>query len=349
MPIFVPSVLSFSDYYPFGMLMPGRHARSSFYRYGFNGKENDKEIKGNGNSVDFGARMYDSRIGRWFSTDALFKKHPDLSPYHFTGNNPIIFVDNDGNDFGVRINYKKKTIVIVANIYTISMKTYKQALAAAKAWNEKTANIGKMKVSFQINVIKPKPISDEEAASVTIRKNGKIINSLAEKKLFMATTHAKNMTTKDIIGNLYVGNESDKSQLVKGEKFIGGVTNLGEMTWMNSHKKYGDMGESPDLVSHEIGHLLGLDDKKEGTYYADGGIMDYEGAQKNEKGGFNLFSISNEDVQMIINYARDKVSGINVEGSANVTIINEDKITPIGTRIVNPVPLKSIEPDTRIK
>ena len=35
-----------------------------FYCYpsGFNGKENDNEIKGVGNSLDFGARFYDSRI-----------------------------------------------------------------------------------------------------------------------------------------------------------------------------------------------------------------------------------------------------------------------------------------------
>ncbi len=26
-------------------------------RYGFNGKENDNEVKGDGNSVDFGARI----------------------------------------------------------------------------------------------------------------------------------------------------------------------------------------------------------------------------------------------------------------------------------------------------
>jgi len=65
MAIFVPSVLSFNDYYPFGMLMPGRHANTDRYRYGFNGKEKDDEIKGIGNSVDFGARMYDTRLASW--------------------------------------------------------------------------------------------------------------------------------------------------------------------------------------------------------------------------------------------------------------------------------------------
>ena len=34
-PIFVPSVHTFNDYYPFGMLMPGRYESSDSYRYGF--------------------------------------------------------------------------------------------------------------------------------------------------------------------------------------------------------------------------------------------------------------------------------------------------------------------------
>ncbi|MFK7059864.1 hypothetical protein V3Q90_06970 [Flavobacterium oreochromis] len=52
-------------YYPFGSLVPNRHGSSkpNGYRYGFNGKEDD-QIKGEGNSYDFGARIYDPRIGR---------------------------------------------------------------------------------------------------------------------------------------------------------------------------------------------------------------------------------------------------------------------------------------------
>jgi len=61
-------LLSVSEYYPFGMEMPGRIASSEDYRYGFNGKEKDDEVKGSGNSLDFGARMYDSRLGRWIGS-----------------------------------------------------------------------------------------------------------------------------------------------------------------------------------------------------------------------------------------------------------------------------------------
>jgi RHS repeat-associated protein len=71
------------------------------YRYGFNGMEKDDEVKGDGNSYDFGARIYNPRIGRWLSLDPLESKYPDISPYVFAVNNPILFIDPDGRDVDV--------------------------------------------------------------------------------------------------------------------------------------------------------------------------------------------------------------------------------------------------------
>jgi len=67
------------------------------YRYRFNGKENDSETYGVGNALDFGARIYDPRIGRWLSVDPRFSKIPDLSPYNFSENNPLTMIDNGGD------------------------------------------------------------------------------------------------------------------------------------------------------------------------------------------------------------------------------------------------------------
>ncbi|WP_143305306.1 RHS repeat-associated core domain-containing protein [Chitinophaga vietnamensis] len=66
------------------------------YRYGFNGKENDGEVKGEGNEQDYGKRVYDTRIGKFLSTDPLQAKYPNLTPYQFASNSPVAFIDVDG-------------------------------------------------------------------------------------------------------------------------------------------------------------------------------------------------------------------------------------------------------------
>jgi len=66
------------------------------YRYGFNGKENDNEVKGEGNQQDYGMRIYDARLGRFLSVDPIYKQYPELTPYQFASNTPIQAIDLDG-------------------------------------------------------------------------------------------------------------------------------------------------------------------------------------------------------------------------------------------------------------
>lgn len=78
------------------MLVPNRHSSTDTYRYGFNSMERDDELKGKGNSYNFGARILDPRTGRFFSKDPILQ--PSESPYSFSANNPIIYVDVEGED-----------------------------------------------------------------------------------------------------------------------------------------------------------------------------------------------------------------------------------------------------------
>jgi len=79
------------------MVLPGRsYSSGNSYRYGFNGKENDNEVKGTGNQYDYGFRIYDPRIGRFLSVDPLDKDYPWYTPYQFAGNKPTRFIDLDG-------------------------------------------------------------------------------------------------------------------------------------------------------------------------------------------------------------------------------------------------------------
>ena len=68
------------------------------YKYSFNGKENDNEVKGSGNQQDYGLRIYDPRLGRFLSVDPLTVDYPWYTPYQFAGNTPIRAVDLDGGE-----------------------------------------------------------------------------------------------------------------------------------------------------------------------------------------------------------------------------------------------------------
>jgi RHS repeat-associated protein len=80
-----------------GLYVSYRNNCTDDYRFGFNGMHKDNEVKGTGNSLDFGARIYDSRLGRWLSVDPYSAKSPHLNPYNFGANNPVINIDPDGN------------------------------------------------------------------------------------------------------------------------------------------------------------------------------------------------------------------------------------------------------------
>jgi RHS repeat-associated protein len=79
------------------MVMPGRkYAAGTSYRYGFNGKEKDNEVKGEGNEQDYGMRIYDPRLGRFLSVDPLTTEFPWNTPYDYAENDPVGSIDFDG-------------------------------------------------------------------------------------------------------------------------------------------------------------------------------------------------------------------------------------------------------------
>ena len=95
-----------SDSFTFGQLMPNRHGQENTYKFGFNGIEKDDEVKGSGNSYDFGARIYDPRIGRFLSLDPRSKEFAFMSPYCFAANNPIMNIDEYGEGPGDPLHHE---------------------------------------------------------------------------------------------------------------------------------------------------------------------------------------------------------------------------------------------------
>jgi RHS repeat-associated protein len=211
--------------------MPQRSFASGGYRFGFNGKEKDDEVKGKGNSYDFGARIYDPRLGRWLSLDPLQAKYPNLSPYQFTGNNPIKFVDFDGKDYGVYVNHKTKKIIIKATLYHTANDT-RRSQEAACHWN----NVK----DYEYKVF-------DESGNVTATYNVKY--EIATKEASMPELAAGN----DKEGNAFQVHP-DESKRFKDNPGAEGVTLLGKYAY--SKASYDGRKDELQLDAHEVGHLL---------------------------------------------------------------------------------------------
>ena len=83
-----------NDYHPFGAVWQDAQKPVSPNRYKFSGKE----IQPNDRSpyLDFGARLYDPVSVIWTGQDQLSEKYHGISPYAYCANNPVKFIDPDG-------------------------------------------------------------------------------------------------------------------------------------------------------------------------------------------------------------------------------------------------------------
>ena len=206
-------------------------ASNSSYRYGFNGKENDNEVKGDGNQYDYGFRIYDPRVVRFLSVDPLTKSYPWYTPYQFAGNTPIQAVDLDGLEPTSVVKEKSRNTQTyidegspddhgVAPIKTtLTVVTYKFTEAATHLLSLTSG------------------ISEADIRKVNIRNNGG----------GMLPT--------------YDPNEGGGAMTFPGKDDQNYRMNLTDNFFKNPINKYGknDYGDDVmgwlDLTSHEVGHI----------------------------------------------------------------------------------------------
>ena len=96
------SVKERNDYYPFG----ARHMKSDYPQLADNrNKFSEKEIQVTGDLdyLDFGKRMYDSELARWFNIDPQAEQYLSLTPYHYSANNPIYYTDKNGEELWITV------------------------------------------------------------------------------------------------------------------------------------------------------------------------------------------------------------------------------------------------------
>ncbi len=87
-----------TDYYPFGMAHQYTRPNND-NKYLYNQKELQDDVLSNTglNWYDYGARFYDAQIGRFTTQDAYAEKYINLTPYQYGANNPIRYIDINGD------------------------------------------------------------------------------------------------------------------------------------------------------------------------------------------------------------------------------------------------------------
>ena len=265
------------------------------YRYFFNGQESDGEVYGQGSLAGYEFRQYDTRLGRWWGIDRKATKYPSLSPYQFCADDPITMKDVDGSDFVVVIDNSGeiKTITIQMNIYSNTTEAYDQLLPAVNEINSivKAVTIDDMEyyLYFEIRAIEP----DESA-----HEDFLIGQPTPDIVSFNAYTNA---SADNLMGVLFWGTMpgTKKYQTSTNDfvKYAGGETQ-GNSFMMYHGPNNENFGNSPQLVSHEILHLLGLSDEG-GPFYSPGGRMEYIATPNNN---FKMLDISNDDIKNILRF-----------------------------------------------
>ena len=164
-----------TGYYPFGLAHG--HENLNLNRYLFSGKElQDQSLGGKLLGLyDFGSRFYDPTLGRWFNVDP---KLEFVSPYGYCANNPVLYIDPNGEDIVLTIS-KEVTVTVATRLIDLKI-TVPDWTGARKIFTKSIRLQGDeilLAALDIVGIVDPTGIADALSASLYAQQ-GDLVNAM---------------------------------------------------------------------------------------------------------------------------------------------------------------------------